>query len=124
MTELTSCCDICGRPLRFALMNIQKFVQDLHNQAHDLDAKIADYERQERRVTACLPENACKVRGQHDMYLCDLKDTVASFNAGFADPYFGKVEVHYPEIAKILKQIRAKLFNSKTFLHIQACGKV
>ena len=116
------CCDLLGKPYIFAQMNLQRFIQKLHTQAHGLEDYIADAKRMETRYTNCQPENREKVAGQRGEFYQEFKTSLASFNHAFSTGYFKKVKVHYPEIAAAMAQFRAKINNNKNLLTLKQLG--
>lgn len=116
------CCDLLGKPYVYAQMNLQKFIMDLHQQAHTLENTIKTFPKMEERYTNAQPANRLKVSVQRGQFYADFKAALAKFNASFEDPYFNKVSLFHAEIAKVLTQYKAKINNSRNLLTLKQLG--
>lgn len=114
-----SCCEICGRPLRFGMMSIQKFLNAMHDKIHYLQSQSQTIEKMHKRLENCQPENKQKIEQQYAEILSEYKDKYASFSDDFNNPYFAKVIVHYPELESVFKQYKSKLEHSKVSQYLQ-----
>jgi len=116
------CCDLLGKPFIHAQMNLQRFIQKLHTDAHALEDLIEDSKRMEIRIANCLPENKMKVAVDRGNFYASFKTALAGFNSEFEGRYFRKVNLYYPEIAEAMKQFKAKINNNRHVLQMQKQG--
>jgi hypothetical protein len=108
----SSCCEVCGRPLRFGLMSLQKFLNEMHNKIHILQSEIPQISRYEKRLSNCSFENKEKIEIQFEECKKNLKNIHESFNSDFENPYYQKIAIYYPEIISSFNHFKNK-FNQE-----------
>jgi hypothetical protein len=116
------CCDLLGKQYIFANANLFRFVQKLQTQAENLDVFLVQSQRMETRLRSCEPENLAKVANERGTFYAEFKQALAEFNSGFEDRHFSKLEIHYSELSKVLRQIKAKINNDKSLLTLKRLG--
>lgn len=110
---MTNCCDACASVSRRAEMRLQKYIQELHTHIHDIEQKVDSLNHLQKRHANSTPEVHAKTKTQLGAFVNDFKTLITKFKTAYESPYFNKVAVHYPELAKVLLRCKNKILNSR-----------
>lgn len=110
---MRDCCDLLTSPLRLGIANIQTFVIGLHGSFHDMYSYMDQIKHHQSRVKKA--SDASKEKAQKDLQdaVLELKARLATIEASYQSPYMEKTRVHYPEMFKLLQQLRGKVQNDR-----------
>lgn len=107
------CCGFGNRGLSFAQLSFANFIHELHLVIHQLEANKTEISKTKKRCNNCRPENINKVRKEYVVLKSKVKTRLVVFENEFKNPYFQKVQLHYPEIGKVLLHYKNKILHSK-----------
>lgn len=103
------CCEALSNPSRFGKAGIQHFIVAIHAQIHDIERDFKQYDHFQARIARGSPESMGKIQAEYQTFLEGFRGAINAFVADMSGPYFGKVQVHYPEIASVLKMFLARI---------------
>ena len=92
---------------------IHNYINSLHFQIHDIEQEFKQLDHFQSRIKKGSSEAMPKISEEYSTFLEAFKGQINRFVGDMNSPYLGKVQVHYPEIAKYLTMYMAKVM-SKT----------
>ena len=108
-----TCCLSCANMARFADISLHKYIQQVHDFIHSIDSGIKTGAHLKKRAKLSNEE---KAQEQLRAFMSDLKIRVTEFKTTYESPYFKKVQLYYPEIAKAFLQHKRNLCSKVSVL--------
>lgn len=110
---MLACCDLISSPLRLGIANIQTFVIELHNSFHDMYSHLDRIKHHQERCKKASPASKDKAESDLQIALQELQEKIKKIEASYDSPYMDKTKVHYPEMFRLLQQLRVRVQNDR-----------
>lgn len=100
---MSFCCGVA------AFANVQNYINFMHLHVLEIERDFKKYGRFQARIKSGSSDSMPKIQAEFSAFLEAFKAQITAFVGGMNDPYFAKVQLHYPEVAKGLRMCMAKI---------------